>query len=42
MRAPQWGQNVAPGVSGLSHTRQRSVALTIRAPSVKETPQGRL
>jgi hypothetical protein len=31
-RAPQWGQNVAPGVSGSSHTRQRSVALTIRRP----------
>jgi hypothetical protein len=31
-RAPQWGQNVAPGVRGSSHTRQRSVALTIRRP----------
>lgn len=28
-RAPQWGQNVAPGVSGSPHTRQRSVALAI-------------
>ena len=31
-RAPQWGQNVAPGVSGSSHIRQRPVAVTIRRP----------
>jgi hypothetical protein len=27
--APQWGQKLAPGVSGWLHTRQRRVALTI-------------
>jgi hypothetical protein len=39
-RAPQWGQNVAPGVSGSSHSRQRPVALTIRHPVLPDAVTG--
>jgi hypothetical protein len=35
-RAPQWGQNLAPGASGSSHIRQRSVAPTIRRPVLSD------